>query len=232
MDFFGDHRRRSVPRAPCFRSCGQGITFIGSNDPRVPVGLGWLRAHIASSIQNAHSPTDPGIRMTRNGHLRPASQSRSTSKIWPTSYRSATGFSACVTVRGKDYEVDGRDAALPNAPYPMKGVGPFLHIDKDDRPSAIFDCGNTCISTAAAAHTSCCRSFPRRKLSENFCWGGTYDEAHHCNCTGCCRSFRPHRAPGSRNPIRATQLLSSCRIRPAARPIRSRAYWRRHCRIN
>jgi hypothetical protein len=25
----------------------------------------------------------------------------------------------------------------------MKGVGPFLHIDKDDRPPAIFDCENT-----------------------------------------------------------------------------------------
>jgi uncharacterized protein len=22
---------------------------------------------------------------------------------------------------------------LPNAPYPMKGVGPFLHIDRDNR---------------------------------------------------------------------------------------------------
>ena len=28
--------------------------------------------------------------------------------------------------------------ALPNAPYPMKGVGPFLHIDPDDRPPVIF----------------------------------------------------------------------------------------------
>jgi hypothetical protein len=51
-------------------------------------------------------------------------------------------------VRGKDYEVDGRDIALPNAPYPMKGVGPFLHIDKDDRPPSTFDCKNTLHFTA------------------------------------------------------------------------------------
>ena len=37
----------------------------------------------------------------------------------------------------------GRDVALANAPYPMKGVGPFLHIDPDDRPPDIFDCSNT-----------------------------------------------------------------------------------------
>ena len=53
------------------------------------------------------------------------------------------GYRLALTVRGKDYEVDGRDIALPNAPYPMKGVGPFLHIDKDDRPPAVFDCKNT-----------------------------------------------------------------------------------------
>ena len=31
----------------------------------------------------------------------------------------------------------------PNAPYPMKGVGPFLHIDPDDRPARIFAGANT-----------------------------------------------------------------------------------------
>jgi uncharacterized protein len=46
-------------------------------------------------------------------------------------------------VRGNEYEVDGSDAALPNAPYPMKGVGPFLHIDRDDRPAPIFSTRNT-----------------------------------------------------------------------------------------
>jgi hypothetical protein len=53
------------------------------------------------------------------------------------------GYRLALTVRGKDYEADGGDAALPNAPYPMKGVGPFLHIDSEDRPAAIFACRNT-----------------------------------------------------------------------------------------
>ena len=39
--------------------------------------------------------------------------------------------------------MDGKDIALPNAPYPMKGVGPFLHIDPDDRPAKVFGGRNT-----------------------------------------------------------------------------------------
>jgi hypothetical protein len=43
-----------------------------------------------------------------------------------------------LTVRGKDYEVDGGDAGIANAMYPMKGVGPFTHTDPNDRPAEIF----------------------------------------------------------------------------------------------
>ena len=53
------------------------------------------------------------------------------------------GYRLGLTVRGKDYEYDGTDAALPNAPYPMKGVGPFTHTDPRDRPPEIFGGKNT-----------------------------------------------------------------------------------------
>jgi hypothetical protein len=46
-------------------------------------------------------------------------------------------------VRGKDYEVDGDDVGLAHAPYPMKGVGPFTHTNRQDRPSEIFGGENT-----------------------------------------------------------------------------------------
>jgi uncharacterized protein len=32
---------------------------------------------------------------------------------------------------------------LPNAAYPMKGVGPFLHINRNDRPPSLFATQNT-----------------------------------------------------------------------------------------
>jgi hypothetical protein len=41
-------------------------------------------------------------------------------------------------VRGKDYEWDGPAATLSNMKHPMKGCGPFVHDDPDDRPPAIF----------------------------------------------------------------------------------------------
>jgi uncharacterized protein len=48
------------------------------------------------------------------------------------------GYCVALTVRGRDYEYDGSDAGLPNAPYPMKGVGPFTHWGGDDRPPSHF----------------------------------------------------------------------------------------------
>ena len=41
------------------------------------------------------------------------------------------------------YEYDGTDIALPHAPYPMKGVGPFTHTHPQDRPPHIFGGNNT-----------------------------------------------------------------------------------------
>ena len=48
------------------------------------------------------------------------------------------GYRVALSVRGKDYEYDGTDAAPPLAPYPMKGVGPFTHTHPQDRPPNIF----------------------------------------------------------------------------------------------
>jgi hypothetical protein len=41
-------------------------------------------------------------------------------------------------VRGKDYEYDGEAAVLSNMKNPMRGCGPFVHDDPQDRPPAVF----------------------------------------------------------------------------------------------
>ncbi len=64
-------------------------------------------------------------------------------EVWPTCIVVPAGYTIAFTIRGKDFELDGTDASPPNGPYPMKGVGPFLHIDPDDRPPAIFGGKNT-----------------------------------------------------------------------------------------
>ena len=126
-----------------FDPAGKEVTFIGSNDPRVPVGLGWLRASHRKLDPAKSLPYRPWHTHDEEWPLKPGEPVELDIEIWPTSIVLPPDFRLALTVRGKDYEVDGRDAALPNAPYPMKGVGPFLHIDPDDRPARIFAGRNT-----------------------------------------------------------------------------------------
>jgi uncharacterized protein len=122
---------------------GKDVTFIGSNDPRTPVGLGWLRASQRKLDPALSQPYRPWHSHDEEWPLKPGEPVEVDVEIWPTCIVVPPGYRLALTIRGKDYEVDGTDAALPNAPYPMKGVGPFLHIDPDDRPAAVFACRNT-----------------------------------------------------------------------------------------
>jgi hypothetical protein len=122
---------------------GKEITFIGSNDPRVPIGLGWLRASHRKLDAKKSLPYRPWHTHDEEWPLQPGQAVELDVEIWPTSIVVPPGYQLALSIRGKDYEVDGKDIALPNAPYPMKGVGPFLHIDPDDRPSGLFAPQNT-----------------------------------------------------------------------------------------
>ena len=126
-----------------FDPAGQEVTFIGSNDPRTPVGLGWLRASQRKLDPQKSLPYRPWHTHDEEWPLTPGEPVELDVEIWPTSIVLPPGYRLALSVRGKDYEVDGRDVALPHAPYPMKGVGPFLHIDRDDRPAAVFSGRNT-----------------------------------------------------------------------------------------
>ena len=126
-----------------FDPAGKEITFIGSNDPRTPIGLGWLRASHRKLDPKRSQPYRPWHTHDEIQPLIPGQPVELDIEIWPTSVVVPPGYWVALTVRGKDYEFDGTDAALPDAPYPMKGVGPFLHVDSDDRPAKIFACRNT-----------------------------------------------------------------------------------------
>jgi predicted acyl esterase len=126
-----------------FDPAGKEVVFIGSNDPRVPVGLGWLRASHRKLDPQRTLPYRPWHTHDEEWPLTPGEPVELDIEIWPTSIVVPPGYRIALTVRGKDYEYDGTDAGLPNAPYPMKGVGPFTHADPDDCPAAIFACRNT-----------------------------------------------------------------------------------------
>jgi hypothetical protein len=124
------------------------VTFIGSNDPRTPVGLGWLRASHRKLDAKRSLPYRPWHAHDEVRELTPGKPVELDVEIWPTCIVVEPGCRLALTVRGKDYEYDGTDAGIANAPYPMKGVGPFTHTDPRDRPAHVFGGRNTLHFTA------------------------------------------------------------------------------------
>ena len=136
-----------------FDPAGKEVTFIGSNDPRVPVGLGWLRASQRKLDPRSSLPYRPWHTHDSVEPLTPGEPVELDIEIWPTCIVVPVGYRIGFTVRGKDYEYDGTDAGIANAAYPMKGVGPFTHTDPVDRPESIFGGRNRLhFSAAMAAH--------------------------------------------------------------------------------
>ena len=149
-------------------------------------------------------------------------------------------------MRGKDYEVDGTDAALPHAPYPMKGVGPFTHTNPQDRPPEIFGGKNTLhfgdkfAPYRAAADHSEIRMTVRAAILGLGRWGrslvnsvqGKSDDiqfvaAHtrtRATAEGFCREKGlPFIDSYAQDPLPTVQSMPSCwRRRTAAMPSRSR----------
>jgi predicted acyl esterase len=126
-----------------FAPDGKEVVFIGSNDPRTPVGLGWLRASHRKLDPKKSLPYRPWHSHDEEWPLTPGEPVELDVEIWPTCIVVPPGYRVALSVRGKDYEYDGTDAALPHAPYPMKGVGPFTHTNAQDRPPANFGGRNT-----------------------------------------------------------------------------------------
>jgi predicted acyl esterase len=117
---------------------GQEIVFQGALDPHTPIGQGWLRA--------SHRKLDPQISTEyRPFHthdlvepLKPGEVYGLDVEIWPTCIVVPAGYRIALTVRGKDYEYSGEVAKLGTVANLMRGCGPFLHDDPEDRPPEIF----------------------------------------------------------------------------------------------
>ena len=122
---------------------GQEVTFIGSNDPRTPVGLGWLRASHRKLDSKRSLPYRPCHTHDEAWPLKPNEPVDLDIEIWPTSVMVPPGYRIGLSVRGKDYEYEGPPLVLEGVKYTLTGVGPFLHAHPQDRPPETFDSVNT-----------------------------------------------------------------------------------------
>jgi predicted acyl esterase len=122
-----------------FDPAGDEITFQGAIDPHTPVGQGWLRA--SHRKLDAQLSTEYRPYHTHDEHqpLTPGEIYELDVEILPTSLVIPAGYTIALTVQGKDYEFAGASGdRLSNFKNELKGCGPFLHDDPEDRPAEVF----------------------------------------------------------------------------------------------
>ena len=117
---------------------GSEVVFHGAQDPRTPVGLGWLRASHRKLDTDRSRPWRPYHTHDEVWPLKPGEPVEVDVEIWPTCVVVPAGFRIGLSIRGRDYEFDGQPLDVPGAPHPLRGVGPFLHDNPVNRPREIF----------------------------------------------------------------------------------------------
>jgi hypothetical protein len=122
---------------------GVEVVFQGALDPHTPIGQGWLRASHRRLDTKLSRPYRPYHTHDRKQPLEPERIYELDVEIWPTCIVVPKGYRVALTIRGKDYEWEGEATTLSNMKNPMKGCGPFVHDDTDDRPPAVFGGKNT-----------------------------------------------------------------------------------------
>ena len=121
-----------------FRPDGTEVVFQGALDPHSPITMGWLRASQRKLDVGRSLPYRPFHPHDESQPLTPGQVVELDIEIWPTCIVVPVGYRLGLAIRGKDYEWDGPAATLSNMKNPMKGCGPFVHDDPDDRPVKVF----------------------------------------------------------------------------------------------
>jgi predicted acyl esterase len=116
------------------------VTFVGANEPHTPLAHGWLRASHRKLDPKRSKPYRPYHPHDAVEKLTPGKIYPVDIELWPTCIEAPPGCRIGLTIRGKDYEYPGDLSGIPGKiGQPALGVGPFRHVDTDDRPPKIFD---------------------------------------------------------------------------------------------
>lgn len=118
---------------------GAEVTFMGALDPNTPVSQGWLRASHRKLDPVRTLPYRPYHPHDATEPLTPGAVYELDVEIWPTCVVVPAGYQVALTVRGSDYRYEGEVPEFGQTfYYANRGVGPFTHGDRADRPPATF----------------------------------------------------------------------------------------------
>jgi uncharacterized protein len=122
-----------------FEPDGEEVVFQGAIDPHTPVAQGWLRASHRKLDPALSEPYRPYHSHDEKQPLTPGQVYELDVELWPTSIVLPPGYRLALTVRGKDYEYPKAGGErLTTFRNELRGSGPFLHDDPDDRPHELF----------------------------------------------------------------------------------------------
>ncbi len=131
-----------------FSPDGEEVVFQGAIDPHTPIAQGWLRASHRKLDHKLSQPWRPYHSHDKKEALEPGVPVELDIEIWPTSIVVPAGYRVGLSLRGKDYEyAQAAGERLSNFKNELRGCGPFLHDDPQDRPPEIFG-GETTLHTA------------------------------------------------------------------------------------
>ncbi|HTH98233.1 MAG TPA: CocE/NonD family hydrolase [Stellaceae bacterium] len=122
---------------------GKEVLFIGSNDPRTPIAIGWLRASHRKLDPAKSLPYRPYHAHDEIQKLTPHRPVELDIELWPTSIVVPPGYRLDLEIKGNDFDHGLGDLGFANAMYRMTGVGPFIHATQADRPPSVFGKKNT-----------------------------------------------------------------------------------------
>jgi hypothetical protein len=114
---------------------GDEVLFIGANDPKVPIGQGWLRASHRRVDPARSKPWQPYHPHLGAQPLKPGQIYELDVEIWNTCVVAPPGYRLALSVLGRDYD-HGLEGVWSHLGMEFRGSSFTVH---DDRPAEPYD---------------------------------------------------------------------------------------------
>jgi predicted acyl esterase len=111
---------------------GNEVLFAGANDPRAPIGQGWLRASHRKLDHNLSKPWLPYHPHLEAEPLNPGEVYELDVEVWPTCLVIPRGYKIGVSILGRDFD-HGLAGAESHLGAEQRGSAFFLHDGRDER---------------------------------------------------------------------------------------------------